>query len=54
MSDSRFSKLPNRIVVPVQPVRRRYTRAILLVSFLIAFALVAFATLAGHLLKGGR
>ena len=51
-NDSRFSKLPHRIILPVQPVRRRPTRALYMLSFAIASALVAFATLISYLLKG--
>lgn len=49
---SRFSRLPHRIILPVQPVRRRPTRALYLVSFAIAAILVAFATVISCLLKG--
>lgn len=51
-NDSRFSKLPHRIILPVQPVRRRPTRALYLVSFAIAVILVAFATVISHYVKG--
>jgi hypothetical protein len=51
-NESRFSKLPNRIVVPIETPRRRTTRAELVVSFTIAVILVAFATLASCCLKG--
>lgn len=50
--DSRFSRLPGRIVVPNRPAPRRLTVHELLASFAIAAVLVALATLAGDLLKG--
>lgn len=52
MKDSKFSKLPNRIVVPIEPTPRPATRAQLLASFAIAAALVTVATLGSYLLKG--
>lgn len=52
MKDSRFSKLPNRIIVPIEPTTRPATRAQLLASFAIALGLVAIATLGSYLLKG--
>lgn len=53
-NESRFSKLPHRITLPVQPVRRRPTRALLVLSFAIAVVLVAFATLLGHCITKGN
>lgn len=51
-NDSRFSKLPNRIIVPIQPIRRRATGAEILISFvlgtLLAMFVIAVAVLIPH------
>jgi hypothetical protein len=39
---SRFSQLPDRVIVPNRPYPRRVTRAELLVSFAAACILIAF------------
>jgi hypothetical protein len=53
-NESRFSRLPHRIILPVQPVRRRPTRALLVLSFAIAVVLVAVATLISHCITKGN
>ena len=45
MPESRFSRLPNRIVVPLANHRRRMTKGEAFVSFVAAYILIALATI---------